>query len=313
MKQSITHPFGIISVLVLFLMCPLKALASDKISVFVSIPPQAFFVERVGGNLVKVNVLVGPGKSPLTYEPTPRQMVELSNSKVLFTSGVPFEETIVPKIRSSFKNLMIVSAISGIHLKSLSSVHTHVHEHEHKNTHNGEHESHRDHGKPVIERADPHTWLDPILAKKQAKNICDALIEIDQHNKAIYSKNLETLHQKLDRLNKQINDSLKGLKSRSIYVFHPAYGYFCDRYGLTQIPVEIEGKKPSPKQLADLIDRAKEQGVKVIFTQPQFDSSSAETIAEAIGGAVVPLDPLSRDYISNLKNMTRAVRAALNQ
>jgi zinc transport system substrate-binding protein len=191
----------------------------------------------------------------------------------------------------------------------MASVHDHHGSHDHHGAHD-HHGNHGDHGKVAN---DPHIWLDPLLVKKQASVIADGLIEIDPKNKSDYQKNLEEFNRDLDQTHKQIADSLKGLKNREIFVFHPAYGYFCDRYGLKQIPVEIEGKQPSPKQLADLIEKAKSMNVRVIFVQPQFDESSAQTLAKAIDGAVVSLDPLARDYLNNLKDMARKVEKALKE
>lgn len=270
-----------------------------RIPAFVSILPQKYFVERVGGDRVDVSVLVGPGRSPATYEPTPRQMSDLAAAHVFFRIGVPFEKSLMPKIRSLQDDLVIVDLRKGIELRRLRSEHDH-----------GDHEAEGDHshesGAP-----DPHIWLDPVLVKTQAETIRNALSRIDPAHAEIYEKNLKAFQADLDRINARIAEVLAPLKGKTVFVFHPAYGYFTDRYGLKQKAVETGGKEPSAKQLANLIDEAKRSNVKVIFVQPQFDQQNAKTIAKAIGGAVVSLDPLASDYLENLRGMASKIEEAL--
>ena len=288
------------------------------IKVFVSILPQKYFVERVGGDLVKVSVLVGPGQSPATYEPTPRQMSELSRTKVFFSVGVPFEKPVLPKIESTFKGLTVVNTRKGIKLRRMAGAHDHGHKGEElhgKESHPGE-----EHGSTGEEEhaheagaPDPHTWLDPVLVKTQSKNICDALSKIYPQHADVFGKNLKDFQNDLDQINARIAKVLAPLKGKVVFVFHPAYGYFTDRYGLKQVAVETGGKEPSAKQLANLIDKARHAKVKVIFVQPQFDRKNAQAIAKAIGGAVVSLDPLSADYLKNLDEMATRGRIGAGQ
>ncbi|MFH1113632.1 MAG: zinc ABC transporter substrate-binding protein [Pseudomonadota bacterium] len=285
------------------------------VNVFVSILPQKYFVERVGGDLVNVAVLVGPGQSPATYEPRPRQMAELSKAKIFFRIGVPFEQSLMPKIESAFKGLTVVDTRKGISLRNMAEKHDHAHEgedrpdgkglrgEEHAENHKEEH--HHEAGAP-----DPHIWLDPVLVKTQAKTVCDALSNVDPQHAGTYRKNLEKFQSDLDMANDKIAKVLAPLKGKIVFVFHPAYGYFTDRYGLKQVAVETGGKEPTAGQLAELIDKAKRSGVKVIFVQPQFDRRNAETIAKAISGVVVSLDPLSPDYLKNLNDMASRMESS---
>ncbi|MCK5723282.1 MAG: zinc ABC transporter substrate-binding protein, partial [Gammaproteobacteria bacterium] len=94
-------------------------------------------------------------------------------------------------------------------------------------------------------------------------------------------------------------------------VFHPSWGYFADTYGLKQVAVEIEGKNPKPSQLKELIEHAKEQGIKIIFVQPQFSSKSAKLVAREIGGRVAVADPLAQDWSANLRAVAREFKGAL--
>lgn len=299
---------------------------SPKYRAFVSILPQKYFVERVGGDLVHVSVLVGPGRSPHTYEPTPRQMAELAKARIFFRIGVPFENSLMPKIESTFKDLTVVDLREGIKLRTMDVEDEH-HDEEKPTQAGKEPQGHRgegnregkepareedDHTHEAGER-DPHIWLDPLLVKIQAKTICDALTKLAPKNANVYQKNLRKFQDDLDRINATVTEALAPLKGKELFVFHPAYGYFSDRYGLKQEAVETGGKEPSAKQLSALIAKAKAAGVRVIFVQPQFDRKNAETIAKAIGGAVVSLDPLAADYIKNLRDMAQKVRSALSK
>lgn len=271
--------------------------AETAITAFVSILPQAYFLERVGGSHVHTEVLVGEGQSPATYEPSPQQMARLSSAKVYFAIGVPFEKNLLKKINQSYKKLVVVETQKGVTYHYLEN-----HHHDHDTKNNGTH-----HGRTP----DPHIWMDPNMVKVQATNICDALCKLDPANTGDYSKNLQLFIVDLDNTDKRIRAALAPVKGKNMYVFHPAFGYFAHSYDLHQIPIEIEGKEPSPKQLADLIDKAKKDKVRVIFVQPQFSTKSAESIAREIGGAVVPINPLARDYLDNLSRAASMVEKGL--
>jgi len=264
----------------------------EGILVFVSIAPQAAFVERVGGDHVTPHVLVPPGRSPATYEPTPKQVAKLGEAKVFFCIGVPFEKGFLDELRSTHPDLEIVDTREGIELRRMRSS-------------SGA-------GRPGEGWGDdPHIWLDPLRVKRQAKTICDALVRLDPGHRDAYESNLEAFRKDLDAVNDRIADTLAPLKGKKLFVFHPSFGYFADRYGLEQVSVEAEGKEPGPKQLAGLIEQAEQAGAKVIFVQPQFSTKSARTVARALDGKVVTLDPLARNSIENLETMASRIREAL--
>jgi len=276
-----------------------------KVRAFVSILPQAYFVEEVGGGLVQVDVLVGPGQSPHTFEPTPKQMAKLTEAQIYFRIGLPFEDQLVKKIEATNKELKIINTIKGI---------KHGERDEQKERHPtlespraGEPEEHRHHEG----EEDPHVWLSPRLAKVIAANICDGLKALDPAHAGEYEKNLRAVHARLDDLDARLARALAPLKGEEFMVFHPAFGHFGKAYGLKQVAVEFEGKEPSARQLAQLIDWAKKREVKVVFVQPQFSAKSAQAVARAIGGAVIPMDPLAKNYIKNLEDMANKVTSAL--
>lgn len=283
-----------------------QAKPSGKVKVFVSIVPVAYFVERVGGPFVEVSVLIGPGQEPHSFEVTPRTVAKLAAARVLFILGFPFEESLVKKIGSTFKNLEVVNLQQGIKLRGLTEEETEAEEGGHGHG-PGEAKEHEHEGGAM----DRHTWLNPQLAKVQAKTIADTLMRIDPAHKDMYERNLKDFQADLDAVHKQLTKALAPVKGKRFFVFHPAFGYFADAYGLKQVPVELEGKEPTPRQLARLIERAGKDGVKIIFVEPQFSKKTAEALAKNIGGAVVPLDPLAADYLKNLKDMASKLESAL--
>lgn len=269
-------------------LCTAAPARSEAIRAFVSILPQASFVERIGGKHVRVDVLVGPGDSPATYEPTPRQVAALERADVYFRIGTPFENTFIRKIAQTLPGLRIVDTRRNVRLRYFH--------------HEGAHEV-----------PDPHIWLDPLRIKTQARTICDSLTELAPSHARTFEAELRAFHEELDRLDRRIREVLAPIRTRKILVFHPAFGYFCDRYGLEQTAVETEGKAPGPKRLAELIEAARADDIRIVFVQPQYSKKAAETIAEAISGAVVPLDPLAGEPVDNLLRMAETVRAALER
>lgn len=279
--------------------------SAGKPVIFVSILPQAYFAERVAGDHVSVEVLAGPGQSPHSFEPTPKQMAKLAEADVFFTIGIPFEKGFVHKIKSSNPRLKIVPTDTGITKRRMKTDRHHDEKegHAHEKTYAAEHKG----------GADPHVWLDPVLVKGMAEIMCDTLSGLMPENKKTFRKNLDAFTRDLNDLDRKIADVLKPLRGRKFFVFHPAFGYFGDRYGLDQQAVEIEGKEPGARQLARLTEEAKEEGVRVLFVQPQFAKTSAATVAQEIGGAVVPIDPLARNYIQNLTEMADTIKNSLQK
>ena len=264
----------------------------NKPVIFVSVNPQAYFVERICGDLVDVRVMVGPGQSPATYEPTPKQMVSLSEAEIYFSIGVPFETAWMDKIKQLNPDLKIIDTRNGIELRNIE-------------THHDNHENHNDNSK------DPHIWLDPELVKIQAQTMKSALSDLFPDNQDEITENLDLFLNDLESLTNEIKQKLENLTSRKFLVFHPSWGYFADRFELEQIPIEIEGKEPSARELGEIFNLAKKENLKVIFIQEQFSTKSAESIASSIGAKVVSIDPLARDYMENMRNIARIIEESL--
>jgi len=303
----------------------------EPMPVFVSILPQIGFVEEIGGDRVDPHVLVEPGQSPHAFEPTPRQVAALSESRAWFTIGLPFESHLLDRIRSIRPELDIVDTSAGVPRRVMArwrgdkedrsggehAGHGHgeggaAEDHAgHEHSEHGAPDPHAGHGHGEHGLTDPHTWLDPERAALQAASIAAGLSEVDPDHAALYSANLDRAVDRLNRLDAEVSELLRPFEGRRFYVFHPAFGYFADAYGLKQVAVQVEGKEPSARDLAALVDRARAENVRVIFVQPQFSTKTAEALAREIDGEVVPIDPLARDYHANVTAMAEAIAAAL--
>jgi len=276
----------------------LPAFAGTPIKVTVSILPQKYFLERIGGDRVDVSVMVLPGANPATYEPKPKQMADLAQSKLYFAIGVPFETVWLNRFAQASPEMTIVETQEGIEKLPMEPKHHHdKNEHRDPEAHSGK---------------DPHVWLSPPLVMVQARNYVSALVKADPEGRASYEANYRQFILELADLDLKIARLFYNEKTgKRFMVYHPAWGYFAAAYGLVQIPVEIEGKSPTPKALQQLIDRARKDGIRVVFVQPQFSTKSAETIAHAIGGRVIAADPLALDWQTNLLHVAEQFKPAL--
>jgi zinc transport system substrate-binding protein len=287
--------------------CSKKEGSSDKLGIVVSIVPLQEFAEKIGGDKVSVSAMVPPGASPHSYEPTPDQLVNVGKAKMYVRVGSPveFELTWLDKIISTNRDMAVVDASEGITLVKME----HKHEHEGEIHHEDEPEEHdsEEHDKGY----DPHIWLSPKNAVIMVENIHKSLISLDPENKEYYASNKDAYIKELNALDSEIQDALSGKKSRMFMVFHPAWGYFAKDYNLEQIPIEEEGKEPTAKGIQSLIDQAREHNIKVIFASPQFSTKSAEVIAKEIKGRMVLIDPLEKDYITNLNKVSQAFSEAM--
>jgi|YNPMSStandDraft_1061717.scaffolds.fasta_scaffold00015_1 zinc transport system substrate-binding protein len=276
----------------IFSFCFFVAGFSQQMHVAVSIEPQRFLLERIAGKTAGVVVLVPAGKNPHNYEPTPQQMRELKRSSVWFQIGIEFEQALMPKVRSLYPTLRIVDTTVGIKRRLLKE--EELAEHEEGDDHHDEDRA----GAP-----DPHVWMSLRLMREQASQIYRTLAEVNPSQKALYQKNYEALVKDMEELDQELVKRLAPYKGRVFFVYHPVLGYFADDYGLKQVAIEIKGKEPSPSELSRVIRAARERKVKTIFVQEGFSKRSAEAVAKALGGRVVPINPLSADYLNMMRSI----------
>ncbi len=311
--------------LLLLLLVPTLGLA-EPLRVFASVVPIQTFVQKIGGEHVDARAMVRPGFNPHTYDPTPQQISALAGAALYVRTGVPFEKAWMERIRSANPGMQVFDARDGITLRELEA-HSHHEsghdaEHHEESGHDREHgteAAHDDHDERDAHAAehddeheqDPHVWASPPLVKHMAGRIRDKLAELDPVHEADFARNHDAFVAELEALDRELHAMLDPLPNRRFMVFHPAWGYFADTYGLTQVPIEREGKEPGARALAALIDQAKDDKIKVVFVQPQFDKRQARQVAQAIGGVVIAVDPLAADYVDNLRRVGREFARAL--
>lgn len=274
--------------------------ATEKLSVFVSIVPQKYFVQQIGKNHVDVKIMVRPGASPAAYEPRPGQMASIAGASLYFAVGVPFENAWLKKISAANPNMKVIHTDHGIEKIAMSK---HLH-HDEENRH-GEKTRHDHSG------LDPHIWTAPAMVKAQSKTILNALIKADPDHGEEYASNFNVFSAQIDALDTALGQIFAGKSGMQFLVFHPSWGYFAKAYGLKQVSIEIEGKNPKPDQLKELIAHAKKEGIKVVFVQPQFSTRSARIVAREIGGQVAFADPLAENWLNNMRMIAEKFQAAL--
>lgn len=260
----------------------------EVLQVSVSVPPQAYFVDRIAGGRAAVQVLIPPGGSPATYEPTPQQMLALGRSQIYVAVGhpdFPFERRHLQGFLDHHASLQVVDMAAGVPLLDEAG------------------------GKQG--EGDPHVWVSPDAVRVAATNIARALERADPDGTAAYEANLAAFTGEVDALDAEIAAALHGLARRSFLVQHPAWGYFARRYGLEQMAIESGGKEPSPAALVHLVERARSEGVRVVFVQPGFSDRGARVVAREIGARVVAVDPLAYDWPANLRRVAAAFHEAL--
>jgi zinc transport system substrate-binding protein len=265
--------------------------AAQEIIIAVSILPQSYFVDRISGGTVKTLVLVGPGQNPHSYEATPRQMAELSKASVWILSGTNFEIALIPKIKNLYPQLNIIDGTEGVTFRYLG-------EHDHDDQDRLEKDD--DHDRIEI---DEHTWLGREPAKILARHVYETLENINPKNADFYHSNYESLIKDIDEEFNRLDAELAPLRGTTVFVYHPSFGYFFDEFGIVQEAVEIGGKEPSPKQITELMSKAKTEHVTTIFVQAEFPVDTAKTLASSLGAEVFPLDVFAKDWLANIRFM----------
>jgi zinc transport system substrate-binding protein len=259
----------------------------EKLTIAVSIVPEETFVKAVGGDLVEVVTMIPPGNSPENYAPSPRELELLSKSSVYFSIDVPTEKAnILPKLSSINENIEVVSLASEV-----SKVY-------------------KDREFSIGKR-DPHIWLSPKRVKVIVGAIKDKLCEIDPDHQEAYIKNAKEYIEKLDELDNNVKKSIRDLPKKEFLVYHPAFGYFADDYGLKMIPIEEDGKEATIEDIKRIIDYAKKEEIKTIFYQAEIDSKQSRVIAEEIEGNTKEIAPLAPNYIENIEKMANTFSKAL--
>ncbi|MBK1639139.1 zinc transport system substrate-binding protein [Rhodothalassium salexigens DSM 2132] len=265
-------------------LAPVCARAQVRPTVFVSIRPQKSFVDRIAGDFVQVEVMVPPGASPATYEPSPRQMLALADAVAWFRIGVPFEKTWAPRIAANHPQLEIVDTRQSIAFPPAPA--------------NG--------GK-----RNPHIWLSPRLVQRQSESIRDALSNLFPEQAQQFAAGQAAFAADLAALDAELTSRFAGVQNRRFMIYHPALYYFAQDYELEQIAIEADGQEPGPASLARIIEAARAADIHVIFVQQEFSQSAAQAVAREIDGEVVTLAPLAENMLENTRDIADALLRAM--
>ena len=252
--------------------------------VCVSILPQKYFVEKIAGDLVDINVLLPPGANPRYYSIMPSQMKEISRSSIWLRIGqIPFEKSWGEKIRQTNPKMKVydTSAQADWIITKKDTVN--------------------------FTGVDPHIWMSPLEVKKIANESYKALIKTIPEDSVVLTANYKKWIVEIDSLNQEIKNSFKNISQRKFIIFHPSLTYFARDYNLEQIPLEIEGKEPSARQMGDIIDLAKKENIHIVLLQRGFNMDNAHQLAREINGKIIIIDPFDGHWEKQLRNISSII------
>jgi zinc transport system substrate-binding protein len=281
----------IINTLVTFLVagsfsCNAPQAGKEKKILSVSLEPQKYFLETIAGDKFQINSVITSGSNPESFDPAPAQMLALSKSSIYFKIGhLNFENVWLNKLKENNSSLNVVDCSEGIHAildnpADINSCHIGI---------------------------DPHIWSSPQMALVLVKNMYEAIISLDPENEAFYGQNMQALLNEFAATDSIIKSYLADAPSKSFFIYHSALGYFAGEYGLTQYCIEQDGKAPTPAQLRQSIDIARQNNVQVVFIQTEYDRKNAETLANEIGAKVVAIDLLSYQWSAELIKIAKSL------
>lgn len=263
--------------------CNTTTEVNDKKTIFVTITPLRSIVDEVTGGDYNVEVLVPKGASPESFEPTAKQLMALNDAEQIFSTGlINFEQSLIGSVRESNR---IVNLSSGIELLAGTCSHC------------GHHHAHG---------IDPHIWTSPRALKRMVENIDNAMQKIAPDS-VKYSDNADELLRKLGALDSLCASMVYANNIDAIMIYHPAFTYYAKDYGIEQIAVEQDGKEPSPKQLASLVEKAREHNISKILIQPQYGKDKLRALASECGADIVEVDPLSENIVAEIERVTNII------
>ncbi len=284
----------------LYSLLPALAGAADRSSpplrVTVTVPPLVWLVSEVAGPDVVVEHLIEVGEIPETFQPTDVRITAVARSALFFRIGVEAENGPWLKALADSGTLEVVDLRQGLALRAMKPE-------------SGAAESSG--SQASGEGMDPHTWLSPRRLAIMAATVARHLSDADPTGAAGYNERAEALATRLRDLDAELRDRLAPVEGRAFFIFHPAWGYFADDYGLKQIAIEAEGKEPTEEELTRLVRRARDLEMRTLFVQPQVRSITAWNVARAVGAQIENLDPLATDLPANLRHAAERLLAAL--
>jgi len=265
---------------VILVVLPVSAEVKTRLQVFVSVPPQRWLVERIGGESVEVFVMLSAGQTPETFDPSLRQVKALADAQVYFLVGVPFESSLKDTLERNYPGLRVIDCCDAI-----------LKEEERK--------------------LDPHVWTSPTRVAELAGLVFHVLREENPAGRAEYADSYERLLEDLSELDDRARRRLAGRRTDYFITAHASWGYMARDYGLKEVSIERNGREIGPKGMIRLLDIARREALDTVFVQPQFRSTVVRTLAEAIGADIQILDPLAEDYLANMNLVIERLAGAL--
>lgn len=266
---------------VLLWMTSLVVAPLQAVEVWVTIAPQQYFVERVGGDAVSVEVLVRPGQSPELYSPSAAQLARLAKADVYVGMGLPVEHKVLPRIAESMSQVRVLQTGK---LGEADEDH-----HHHEGCVHGEN--------------DPHVWVDPVAMIEFVNQVRELLVDLKPAEAEHFQANADRVTAELEALDRALKVQFEPYAGHAFYINHPALGHFAKRYGIVQRSLEQAGTDASARRVAELVKAARTDQVGAVFTQPEFGRSSAAVVARALKVDVVELNPLAEDYFNNMQHI----------
>ena len=313
------RPFSLItclSTMATLLLLVTAAYAAQPVKVVVSLAPQKYFLQRLAGNALDITVLASTGSDPHTFEPSPAQMRAVAGSKVYFTIGAPFEAAWLPRIQGSAKQLRIVPLHAALATEADDHDDDKHAEPAHKDS-----DTHDDHAEEAHEKdahghdhtgKDPHIWLSPALMLRMLDVMEKEVVALLPEKATAIAEAATALRSDIQTLQTSIHAQFAPFpaKQRLFLTFHPAWHYFAEEFGTTELSIEIDGKEPSPKAMKMVIDTAKEHNLNTVFIEPQFPKGAATMVAKSIGARIVAVDPLQEDWLALLQTFSKELAAS---
>lgn len=259
----------------------------SKSKVLVTIAPYAGFVKTLTDNQVQVEVFVPSGANPHTYEPSPEQVKQFTQAKVWFRIGDPIETKMV-----SFLNEYKIQIVNISKDWATLDAAPHVHEDGHVHSH---------------DEKDLHLWMNPLILAEQLQEISIVLSQQFPALETLIKDNCQKLQNRLRKLDVETSKKLAHFENRYLLVSHPALGYYCDRYHLNQLSVEIEGKDPRPQDIAALMTTLQKHPVPVVLIEPQYNTKGAILIASKLKIPYVEINPYSENYFGMFDQLTDTI------
>lgn len=257
--------------------------ASARPLVAVTLPAQAWLVKQVAGDNVELLTMIEAGHVAESAQPGPRNLARFQQADIYYTVGDPsffFETRYIKPYRDKVESANWISMfdIAG----QLSPVHK-------------------------LEGIDPHLWTSPAIMSASATVFEQAIARLDPEHAVLYKNNLRQLQEKISKIDRQIRTIVEMQSVGKLLVYHPAWGHFCQDYGLQQLAVEDEGKSPGAGSLADLFARLEKDKIKFIISSPGADQRVVATVVEQLQIDLIMIDPMDPDWMQMMLSMKNAL------